>query len=200
MIICGIDEAGRGPLAGPVVAAAVVFEAGYKIKNVNDSKQLSEFERECHFVKIVDKCIDYRIIEIDHIEIDEINILRATMKAMHNALRSLKIIPDVYLIDGNYFKLPGSYELELNYKTIINGDAKIFEIAAASILAKVTRDNIMRGYHLRYHEYNFHKHKGYSTPEHFIKLRQHGMCEIHRKSFCRRVFGTINMFEDEVCL
>jgi ribonuclease HII len=200
MLICGIDEAGRGPLAGPVVAAAVIFEEGYRIKNVNDSKLLAEYERECMFVKITDLCLDYVIITIDNIEIDEINILRATMKAMHKALKSLKIKPDKFLIDGNYFRLPDNYQLELNYETVIEGDSKIFQISAASILAKVTRDNIMRGYHLRYPEYNFHKHKGYATPEHSEKINEFGLCEIHRKSFCRRFFGTYNMFGDEVCI
>ncbi len=197
MLICGIDEAGRGPLAGPVVAAAVVFEEGYMIKNVNDSKVLNESERECLYHKIVDKCLDYQIAEVGHIEIDEINILKATMKAMSDALRRLRIKPDVFLIDGNYFKLPENYQMGLNFETIIDGDAKIFQISCASILAKVTRDNILRGYHLRYPEYNFHRHKGYSTPEHEKKIKEHGLCDIHRRSFCRKFFGTYNMFEDE---
>lgn len=200
MLICGIDEAGRGPLAGPVVASAVIFEEGFKIKNVNDSKVLSEYHRENLFYKITDQCIEYHIVEVNHNEIDEINILRATMKAMCEALRRLKIKPDVYLIDGNYFRLPDNYHLELNYKTIIEGDAKIFQISCASILAKVTRDNIMRGYHLRYPEYNFHKHKGYSTPEHFAKIKENGLCDIHRKSFCRKNHLNYSLFEDEVCI
>lgn len=200
MLICGIDEAGRGPLAGPVVAAAVIFEDGFKIKNVNDSKLLSEFERENQFVKIVDKCLEYRIIEIDNTVIDEINILKATMQAMCDALQGLRIKPDKYLIDGNYFKLPDNYQTELNYETIIEGDSKVFEISAASILAKVTRDNIMRGYHLRFPEYDFYRHKGYATPGHNQKIKKYGLCGIHRRSFCRKFFGTYNMFEDEVCL
>ncbi len=200
MLICGIDEAGRGPLAGPVVASAVIFEDGFKIKNVNDSKVLSHSERETLFFKITDQCIEYQVVEIDHIEIDEINILRATMKAMYLALSRLKTKPDKFLIDGNYFKLPDNHQLKLNYETIIEGDAKIFQISCASILAKVTRDNIMRGYHLRYPEYNFHKHKGYSTPEHNQKIRENGLCEIHRRSFCTRNHWNYNMFEDEVCL
>lgn len=200
MLICGIDEAGRGPLAGPVVAAAVVFEENYLIKNVKDSKVLTEFQRECLYYKIVDRCVEYHVIEIDHFQIDEINILQATMRAMCTALKKLQIRPDRFLVDGNYFKLPENYQLELNYKAIIDGDASIFEISCASILAKVTRDNIMRGYHLRYPEYNFHKHKGYSTPEHCDKLKKHGMCDIHRRSFCRKIFGNYNLFEDEVCI
>lgn len=200
MLICGIDEAGRGPLAGPVIAAAVIFEEGSFIKNVKDSKVLNEFDRESLFVKITDRCLDYRIVEVTHNEIDEINILRATMKAMKAALQNLNVTPDIYLIDGNYFKLPDNYQNEIHYKTIIDGDSKIFEISAASILAKVTRDNIMRGYHLRYPEYNFHKHKGYSTPEHFQKIKEYGLCEIHRKSFCVRNHLNYNLFEDEMCL
>lgn len=200
MLICGIDEAGRGPLAGPVVAAAVVFESGFRIKKVNDSKMLTESERECLFPIIVDKCLEYKVIEIEHEEIDEINILRATMKAMSHALQGLKIKPDKYLIDGNYFRLPDNLQVKLDYETVVDGDAKIFEISCASILAKVTRDNIMRGYHLRYPEYNFYKHKGYSTPEHFQKIRDHGLCDIHRKSFCNKNYLNYNLFEDEVSL
>ncbi len=199
MLICGIDEAGRGPLAGPVVAAAVIFEEGFKIDNVNDSKVLNEYERESLYVRITDKCLEYSIIDISHSEIDEINILRATMKAMYLSVMDLKIKPDKYLIDGNYFRLPGNFQNEMNYETIIDGDAKIFEISAASILAKVTRDNIMKGYHLRYPDYDFHRHKGYSTSGHDQKIRTFGLCEIHRRSFCKKYSGTINLFKNEVC-
>lgn len=198
MLICGIDEAGRGPLAGPVVAAAVIFEEGFKIDNVNDSKVLNEHERESLYVRITDKCLEYSIVDISHSEIDEINILKATMKAMYLSVMDLKIKPDKYLIDGNYFRLPDNFQNEMNYETVIDGDAKIFEISAASIIAKVTRDNIMRGYHLRYPDYDFHRHKGYSTSGHDQKIRQLGLCEIHRRSFCRKYSGTINMFKDEV--
>ncbi len=198
MLICGIDEAGRGPLAGPVVAAAAVFESGFLIKKVNDSKQLTESQRECFFHKIADQCVDYQIVEIDHQEIDSINILRATMKAMCAAIQRLNVTPDIYMVDGNYFRLPDNFQLELNYETVIDGDAKIFQISCASILAKVTRDNIMRGYHLRYPEYNFHKHKGYSTPEHVQKIREYGLCKIHRKSFCNKNYLNYELFEDEV--
>ena len=187
MLICGIDEAGRGPLAGPVVAAAVVFEKGFAIENVNDSKVLKESEREKLYFRIIDNCIEYKIIEIDNNEIDRINILQATMKAMFFTLNNLQTKPDKYLIDGNYFKLPGNKQLELNFETIVHGDAKIFEISCASILAKVTRDNIMRGYHIRFPEYNFGKHKGYATPEHYKNIEKFGITEIHRKSFLKNV-------------
>ena len=199
MLICGIDEAGRGPLAGPVVAAAVIFEDGFKIQNVNDSKLLSEFERESLFVKIIDSCVEYKIIEIDNTEIDEINILKATMKAMMNSLNSLRIQPDKYLIDGNYFKLPDDRQNELNYETVTKGDATVFEISAASILAKVTRDNIMRGYHLRYPDYDFYKHKGYCTPGHIEKIKENGLCKIHRRSFCKN-FLNFTLTGNEVCI
>ena len=200
MLICGIDEAGRGPLAGPVVAAAVIFEDGFKIQNVNDSKILNESQRESLFVKITDKCLDYTVVEVNHTEIDEINILRATMKAMFLAVKNLRIKPDRYLIDGNYFRLPDNYQAELNYETVIDGDAKIFEISAASILAKVTRDNIMKGYHLRYPDYEFYKHKGYSTPGHMEKIKQFGLCGIHRRSFCKKFSDILNTFENEMCI
>ncbi|MBK7157390.1 MAG: ribonuclease HII [Ignavibacteria bacterium] len=192
MIICGIDEAGRGPLAGPVVAAAVVFENDFRIEEVNDSKVLKESERERLFFKIIDNCLDYRISLINNIEIDNTNILRATMKAMHLAIAHLNLRPDKYLIDGNYFKLPDNYEKDLDYETIVGGDAKVFEISCASILAKVTRDNIMRGYHIRYPEYNFHKHKGYPTKEHYALIKLHGLCEIHRKSFLKNIISELN--------
>lgn len=192
MIICGIDEAGRGPLAGPVVAAAVVFENDFRIEEVNDSKVLKESERERLFFKIIDNCLDYRISLINNIEIDNTNILRATMKAMHLAIAHLSLRPDKYFIDGNYFKLPDNYEKDLDYETVVGGDAKIFEISCASILAKVTRDNIMRGYHIRFPEYNFHKHKGYATKEHYAMIRLHGLCEIHRKNFLKNIFSELN--------
>jgi ribonuclease HII len=158
---------------------------------------LTGTERECLFHRIVDKCIDYQFTIIDHIEIDEINILRATMKAMHDSIKKLKVKPDKFLVDGNYFKLPNNFQLSIDYEAIIDGDLKVFQISCASIIAKVIRDNIMRGYHLRYPEYNFHKHKGYSTPEHFAKIKEHGLCEIHRRSFCCREHWNYGLFEEE---
>lgn len=193
MLICGIDEAGRGPLAGPVVAAAVVFEKGFAIENVNDSKVLKESEREKLYFRIIDNCIEYKIVEIDNTKIDRINILQATMKAMFFTLNNLQTKPDKYLIDGNYFKLPGNKQSELNFETVVHGDAKIFEISCASILAKVTRDNIMRGYHIRFPGYNFGKHKGYATPEHYRNIEKFGITEIHRKSFLKKVLEKENV-------
>jgi ribonuclease HII len=184
MLICGIDEAGRGPLAGPVVVSAVIFEEGFSIPGIKDSKILSEFNRESYFHKITGSCLEYRVSIIDHIKIDEINILQATMLGVYECIKGLKLKPDIYLMDGNYFRLPGNFHNELNYKTIIDGDKKIFGISCASILAKVTRDNIMRGYHLRFPGYNFYKHKGYCTPEHIKLIKDLGLCEIHRKTFC----------------
>jgi ribonuclease HII len=192
MLICGIDEAGRGPLAGPVVAAAVVFEQGFCIEGVNDSKQLKEYERERLFYRIIDNCIDYKIKEIKSGEIDEINILKATMKSMHETIINLNAKPDLFLIDGNYFRLPGEYQNKMNYKTVVKGDSKHFEIACASVLAKVTRDNIMRGYHIRFPEYNFNKHKGYATTEHYENIKKYGICEIHRKSFLGKIIKEMN--------
>ena len=194
MLICGIDEAGRGPLAGPVVAAAVVFEKGFRIENVKDSKVLSESEREKLFFKIIDNCIEYCITEIDNNVIDRINILQATMKAMHDSMICLKNKPDKYFIDGNYFKFPENKHLEYDYETVIHGDAKIFEISCASVLAKVTRDNIMKGYHIRYPDYNFKNHKGYATPEHYRNIKSFGLTKIHRKSFLKNVLTNTEIF------
>lgn len=194
MLICGIDEAGRGPLAGPVVAAAVVFENGFRIEEVNDSKVLKESERERLFYRIINNCLAYRITVIDNNEIDNTDILRATMKAMHSSIMHLRLKPDKYFIDGNYFRLPGNYEKDMNYETVIDGDSIIFEISCASILAKVTRDKMMLGYHIRFPEYNFHRHKGYATKEHYEMIRLNGLCCIHRKSFLKNINSGLNLF------
>ncbi|HMQ67387.1 MAG TPA: ribonuclease HII [Ignavibacteria bacterium] len=186
MLICGIDEAGRGPLAGPVVAAAVVFEDNFIMEGVKDSKVLTEFQRDEYFLKITEMCLDYKVIEISNVEIDEINILQATMKAMYLALKSLNVKPEKYLIDGNYFKLPGKYQTEINYETIVKGDSKVFAISAASVLAKVTRDRIMKENHLKFPGYEFGRHKGYATKLHDERIKQLGLCEIHRRSFCSK--------------
>lgn len=186
MLICGIDEAGRGPLAGPVVAAAVIFESDYSIEGVKDSKVISHSKRKILFDKIIDECVEYKICEIDNNEIDEINILRATMRAMMNCINLLQLKPEIYLIDGNYFKLESDFQNNLNYKTIIDGDASEFTISSASILAKVYRDDKMEEFDKIYPQYLFKNHKGYGTREHIKKIMDYGLSPIHRKTFCGR--------------
>ncbi|MCX6164447.1 MAG: ribonuclease HII [Ignavibacteriae bacterium] len=176
--ICGIDEAGRGPLAGPVVVASVIFEENISIEGVKDSKKLTEKKRELLFDKIID-------VFIDNIIIDEINILKATMLGMEKCLMNLSINEFKLLIDGNYFKLRDDLHKKYDYETIIGGDDKIFEISCASILAKVTRDRLMKEYGEVYPQYLFFKNKGYGTQEHIKRIKEYGLCEIHRKTFCR---------------
>ena len=176
--IAGVDEAGRGPLAGPVVAAAVLFEPETFIEGVNDSKQLSPEEREDLYTKIVVQasCIGVGIVH--HDVIDTINILQATFKAMHQAILHLSITPSLLLIDGNRF-LPNG----IPFKTIIAGDALSFSIAAASIIAKVTRDKMMVEYDKQFPGYGFAKNKGYGTREHCEAIHHLGFSAIHRRSF-----------------
>lgn len=183
--ICGIDEAGRGPLAGPVVVACVIFDGQTAIEGVRDSKKLTPEKREYLFDKIVESCLEYKVEIIDHRVVDEINILKATMLGMEKCLDRLEIKDYKLLIDGNYFKLENNKHKNYDYKTIIEGDDKIFEISCASILAKVTRDRIMKDYHLIYPEYLFHKNKGYGTREHIELIQKHGLCDIHRTTFCK---------------
>jgi ribonuclease HII len=178
--ICGIDEAGRGPLAGPVVAAAVIFPRGLVIEGVEDSKIVSEKRREELYSLILKSALSHGVGIVSHGEIDRINILQATISAMHKALAALSVEPDFVIVDGNSFK-DGRYP----YQNIIDGDASSFTIAAASIIAKVSRDNIMREFHLRYPEYGFNQNKGYGTKRHIEAIRKHGLCDIHRRSFTR---------------
>ncbi len=180
--VCGIDEAGRGPLAGPVVAAAVVFERGTVIDGLDDSKKLSEKKREGLYNEIIEKALDYSITLSTEKEIDDINILQATFKAMRNAVNSLKIKPDMALVDGD--KLPG---LDIDSKAVIKGDSKSTAIAAASILAKVTRDRIMLELDKVYPQYGFAKHKGYPTKAHYEMIKEHGISEVHRRSFLKNL-------------
>lgn len=179
-IICGVDEAGRGPLAGPVYAAAVVLPKGYIIEGVNDSKKLSEKKREMLFDKIIAEAEDYSIGIATPSEIDDINILQATFLAMKRAVDGLKIKPDYAMIDGN--KKPN---LDIEMETVVKGDAKSASIAAASILAKVSRDRYMLEMAEKYPEYQFEKHKGYGTKLHYEMLDEFGPSEIHRQSFLR---------------
>jgi len=177
--IAGLDEAGRGPLAGPVVAAAVVFPDGMLIPGVTDSKQVSEGNRERLFALITDAAVAYGIGIVDERTIDEINIREASILAMERALEAITPSPDHLLIDGN-FTLP---RIPIPQLPIVKGDCLSHSIAAASILAKVTRDRLMRELHERFPQYNFKKHKGYGTKEHIDLIRLHGPCEVHRKSF-----------------
>jgi ribonuclease HII len=176
--IAGVDEAGRGPLAGPVVAAAVVFPHDVYIEGVKDSKKLSEKKRLEMFREIQEKALSFGIGIVDHLVIDEINILNATFKAMHMAIGKLIPQPEHLLIDGPYFA-----ELNIPSEKIIDGDMKSFTVAAASIIAKVTRDKIMTDYDTQYPAYGFAQHKGYGTPQHIEAIKKFGLCEIHRKSF-----------------
>lgn len=176
--VCGIDEAGRGPLAGNVVAAAVILPKGLVIDGLDDSKKLSEKRREALFDIIQKEAVSFSVAWATPSEIDELNILGATMLAMHRAVDGLDIPADFALIDGNTargFSIP--------VKTIVKGDAKSPSIAAASILAKVTRDRQCLELDMKYPEYGFKKHKGYPTKDHMNKLREIGPCEEHRKSF-----------------
>ena len=180
--ICGVDEAGRGPLAGPVFAAAVILPEDYEIDGVNDSKKLSEKKREKLFDEVIEHALAYSIQSCDNFTIDDINILAATMQTMKNAVDSLTIKPDIVFVDGN--RLP---ELDIPAEYVIHGDAVSASIAAASILAKVSRDRFMYEMDKKYPEYDFAKHKGYGTKLHYEKLREFGPCEIHRLTFLKKM-------------
>ena len=180
--IGGIDEAGRGPLAGPVVAAVVVFKPGTKIEGINDSKKLSESKREELFDIIKNEALDYGIGIVQREEIDEYNILNATYMAMKKALNCLKQTPDYLLVDAAHVP-----DIDIEQKSIIKGDSKSISIAAASILAKVTRDHIMYEYDKIYPEYGFESHKGYGTDKHYQAIREHGITPIHRRSFLKNI-------------
>ena len=179
--IAGIDEAGRGPLAGPVVCACVIMplDEDKLIDGINDSKKLTEKKREELYDKIIERAIAYSIVEVDEKTIDRINILNATKQGMKRALDGLKAKPDVVLIDA--VKL----DTDLPQDNIIKGDAKSYNIASASILAKVYRDRLMKKLSVKYPQYNFAKHKGYGTKEHIENLKKYGKCELHRETFIK---------------
>lgn len=177
--VCGVDEAGRGPLAGPVCAAAVILPQDVDIPELNDSKKLSAKKREAIFSVICEKAISYCIAYASVEEIDEHNILQATFMAMNRAIDGLEVQPDYALIDGN--RTPTN--IKVPCETIIGGDAKSCSIAAASILAKVSRDRLMEEYDKQYPEYEFTKHKGYGTKLHTELIKQYGPSRIHRMSF-----------------
>ncbi len=180
--IAGVDEAGRGPLAGPVVAAVVVLKQGTKIPGINDSKKLSEEKRNELFEIIKEEALDYGIGIVGNEEIDEYNILNATYMAMRKALNCLKKQPDYILADAVHIP-----DVDIDQNSIIKGDAKSISIAAASILAKVTRDSLMYQYDEIYPEYGFAHHKGYGTAEHYKAIDENGITPIHRKSFLKNV-------------
>lgn len=179
--ICGIDEAGRGPLAGPVVVASVIMPKSSMIEGVNDSKKVSEKKREELYEKIIEEAISYGVGIIDHNEIDEYNILNATKMGLTNSLKELTVKPDLILVDA----LNKIDTLGIPYKSIIKGDALCYSISAASIIAKVTRDRIMRQWDEVYPMYGFEKHKGYGTAAHIAAIKEYGLCPIHRKSFTK---------------
>jgi len=178
--LAGTDEAGRGPLAGPVVAAAVIFEKDTFIQGINDSKKLSEKKRERLFDEIINSCLTHSACLISNDEIDRINILQASMKAMELAVSGLSVVPDKILVDGN--RIPKGLE---NAEFVIKGDAKSFSIAAASIIAKVTRDRIMLKLAGEYPNYGWERNKGYPTSEHYKAIEKFGLTPYHRKTFLR---------------
>ena len=179
--ICGIDEAGRGPLAGPVVVASVIMPKDSMIEGVNDSKKVSESKREMLYEKIIEEAVSYGVAIIDQKEIDELNILNATKKALTTSLNELTVRPDIILVDA----LERIDTLQIPYQSIIKGDAKAYSIAAASIIAKVTRDRIMREWDKIYPQYGFERHKGYGTAAHIAAIKEYGICPLHRLSFVK---------------
>ena len=181
--ICGVDEAGRGPLSGAVYAAAVILPLGTDIPGLNDSKKLSEKKRAELYEQIISTAEAYAISYADHTEIDNLNILNATYLAMNRAIKLLKVTPDIAIIDGN--RTDG---IEILNRNVVGGDGKSASIAAASILAKVTRDNHMLDMAVKYPNYAFEKHKGYGTKLHYERLREFGPCEIHRAAFLKKFF------------
>jgi len=180
--ICGVDEAGRGPLAGPVCAAAVILPRGIEIAGLNDSKKLSAKKREALFDEIIKQAVAYGIAYASEKEIDEINILNATFTAMNRAISQLEQKPVLALVDGNTVK-----GIEMQARNVVGGDGKSASIAAASILAKVSRDRLMLEMAEKYPEYSFEKHKGYGTKVHYAALREYGPSPIHRLTFLKKM-------------
>ena len=183
-VICGVDEAGRGPLAGPVCAAAVILPAFTNIPGLDDSKKLTDKRRRELFPIIKEQAIAYGIAMVDHDEIDQINILQATLLAMEKAINSLSIKPELALIDGNREK-----DFGIPVRTVVHGDSLSASIAAASVLAKVTRDDYMLEMAKEYPQYGFDIHKGYGTKAHYAALTEHGHSPIHRLSFLKKFYG-----------
>ena len=182
-LIGGIDEAGRGPLAGPVVVACVVMPKDSMIEGVNDSKKVSEKKREKLYDEIINNAISYGVGIIDQKEIDNINILNATKLGLTASIKNLEVKPEVILVDA----LTNIDTCRIPYKSIIKGDAKCYSIACASIIAKVTRDRIMREWDKVYPQYGFEKNKGYGTKTHIDAIKEHGLCMLHRHSFVKNI-------------
>ncbi|MDE7329747.1 MAG: ribonuclease HII [Clostridia bacterium] len=180
-LVCGADEVGRGPLAGPVVCAAVIMPLDDLIEGVDDSKKLSVKKREALYEKILEKAIAYAICRVEPEVIDEINILQATRLCMKNAVESLEVKPDFLLTDGNMI-----LDVEIPQQSIVKGDALSYSIGAASVIAKVYRDRIMDGYALQYPAYAFESNKGYGTKKHIEGIIGAGICPVHRKSFVKK--------------
>lgn len=183
-IVCGIDEAGRGPLAGPVFAAAVILPENYSHPVLNDSKKLSEKKRDAVYDDIIKDAVCYSVGIATEQEIDEINILNATFLAMNRAVEGLSVKPDFAYIDGNQYPKTG-----LKEETIVKGDGKCISVAAASIIAKVSRDRFMLELDEQYPEYQFKKHKGYGTKLHYEMIEKYGVSKIHRKTFLKKILG-----------
>lgn len=183
-LICGVDEAGRGPLAGPVCAAAVILPANLEISGLDDSKKLTDKRRRELFPVIQEQAVAYAVVMVDHKKIDEINILQATLLAMEQAISQLSVKPDLALIDGNREK-----DFGVPCRTVVHGDSLSASIAAASVLAKVTRDDYMLQMAQEYPQYGFEIHKGYGTKAHYAALREYGHSPIHRMSFLKKFYG-----------
>lgn len=182
-LVCGVDEAGRGPLAGPVCAAAVILPDNCDIEGLNDSKKLTEKKRECIFPVIMEKAISYSVAFASVEEIEKYNILEATYIAMNRAIEGLTLPADYAIIDGN--RVPKG--IKIPCETLVKGDSKSESVAAASVLAKVTRDRLMLKYDEEYPQYNFKKHKGYGTAEHIELIKKYGISPIHRPSFLKNI-------------
>lgn len=183
-VVCGVDEAGRGPLAGPVFAAAVILPENYSHEILNDSKKLSEKKRDLVYDDIIRDAVAYSVGIATEKEIDDINILNATFLAMKRAVDGLSIKPDLAYIDGNRYPNTGVKEV-----TIVKGDSKCMSVAAASIIAKVSRDRFMLGVAEQYPEYEFPKHKGYGTKLHYELIEKYGVSPVHRRSFLKKILG-----------
>lgn len=183
-LLCGVDEAGRGPLAGPVCAAACILPEGLRLEGLNDSKKLSAKKREVLYEMITEQALAWSVNLIDEQTIDEINILQATFRAMRGAVAGLSICPELCLVDGNLN--PG---LGLPTETLVKGDSRCACIAAASVLAKVTRDRYMEALAEQYPQYGFEVHKGYGTKAHYAAIEENGLCPAHRRSFLKKYYG-----------